>query len=155
MSLAQVEHTAVFLALEKDVAPRAMVHNVRHNRVWHSRNVILTVSFDHVPWVPENERLSVVQVSPNVWQVRVRYGFMNTPDIPKALKQCAAYGLVINQFDVTYFLSRETVLTGSPNGMAQWRGELFALMSRNAESIVNHFQVPDNCVLELGSRVMV
>lgn len=155
MSLAQVEHTAVFLALEKDVAPRAMVHNVRHNRVWHSRNVILTVSFDHLPWVPENERLSVVQVSPNVWQVRVRYGFMNTPDIPKALKQCAAYGLVINQFDVTYFLSRETVLTGSPNGMAQWRGELFALMSRNAESIVNHFQVPDNCVLELGSRVMV
>ncbi|MCH9741987.1 MAG: potassium transporter Kup [Proteobacteria bacterium] len=155
MSLVQVEHTAVFLALEKDVAPRAMVHNVRHNRVWHSRNVILTVSFDHVPWVAENERLSVVQVSPNVWQVRVRYGFMNTPDIPKALKQCAAYGLVVNQFDVTYFLSRETVLTGSPNGMAQWRGELFALMSRNAESVVNHFQVPDNCVLELGSRVMV
>jgi KUP system potassium uptake protein len=155
MTLVEVDHTAVFLALEKDVAPRAMVHNVRHNRVWHKRNVILTASFDHVPWVPESERLSVLQITPNVWQVRVRYGFMNTPDIPKALRQCRAFGLDIDQFEITYFLSRETVLTGSPNGMALWRGELFALMSRNADSIVNHFKVPDNCVLELGSRVMV
>ncbi len=155
MQLVQVDHTAIFLALEKDVAPRAMVHNVRHNRVWHSRNVILTVSFDHVPWVSEAERLSVLQVTPNVWQVRVRYGFMNTPDIPKALRLCSHYGLVIDQFEITYFLSRETVLTGSPNGMALWRGELFALMSRNADSVVNHFRVPDNCLLELGSRVMV
>ncbi len=155
MQLVQVDHTAIFLALEKDVAPRAMVHNVRHNRVWHSRNVILTVSFDHVPWVPEAERLSVLQVTPNVWQVRVRYGFMNTPDIPKALRLCSHYGLVIDQFEITYFLSRETVLTGSLNGMALWRGELFALMSRNADSVVNHFRVPDNSVLELGSRVMV
>jgi KUP system potassium uptake protein len=97
----------------------------------------------------------VLQVTPNVWQVRVRYGFMNAPDIPKALRQCSHYGLVIDQFEITYFLSRETVLTGSPNGMALWRGELFALMSRNADSIVNHFRVPDNSVLELGSRVMV
>jgi len=155
MPLIQVDHTAVFLALEKDVAPRAMVHNVRHNRVWHKRNVILTVSFDHIPWVEEHERLTVLRLAPDVWQVRVRYGFMNTPDIPKALQQCSAFGLVVDQFEITYFLSRETVLTGSNNGMAQWRGELFALMSRNADSIVNHFKVPDNCVLELGSRVMV
>lgn len=155
MPLVQVDHTAVFLALEKEVAPRAMVHNVRHNRVWHQRNVILTVSFDHVPWVPEAERLTVLAVTSNVWQVSVRYGFMNTPDIPKALQQCRAHGLVVDQFDITYFLSRETVLTGSVNGMALWRGELFALMSRNATSVVNHFKVPDNCVLELGSRVMV
>lgn len=155
MTLVEVDHTAVFLALEKDVAPRAMVHNVRHNRVWHKRNVILTVSFDHVPWVAEQDRLNVVCIQPDVWRVRVRYGFMNTPDIPKALHLCRQFGLVVDQFEITYFLSRETVLTGSEQGMALWRGELFALMSRNADSIVNYFKVPDNCVLELGSRVMV
>ncbi len=155
MPLSTVHHTAVFLALEKAVAPRAMVHNVRHNRVWHERNVILTVSFDHVPWIDPKEQLMVVQVDQDVWQVRVTYGFMDVPDIPKALRNCAPFGLIVDQFEITYFLSRETVLTGSKDGLSLWRGELFALMSRNAGSVVDYFKVPDNCVLELGSRVMV
>lgn len=155
MPLSTVHHTAVFLALEKEVAPRAMVHNVRHNRVWHERNIIVNVSFDHVPWVDQSERLTVVQIDHDVWQVRIRYGFMDVPDIPLALSQCAKFGLVVEQFELTYFLSRETVLTGSKHGLPRWRGELFALMSRNASSVVDHFKVPSNCVLELGSRVIV
>jgi KUP system potassium uptake protein len=155
MELSLVHHTAVFLALEKDVAPRAMVHNVRHNRVWHEQNIILTVSFCHVPWVSQSEQVSATQIDTDVWQVKIRYGFMDIPDIPQALQRCDTFGLEFKPFETTYFLSRETVITGTKNGLPRWRGELFALMSRNAGSVVDHFQVPDNAVLELGSRVMV
>lgn len=155
MSLPRVQHTAVFLALEKDVAPRAMVHNVRHNRVWHEQNIILTVSFDHIPWVSPTEQVSAMQIDTDIWQIKVRYGFMDTPDIPKALQSCTQFGLTFNPLETSYFLSRETVVTGTGQGLPIWRAELFSLMSRNAGSIVDHFRVPDKSVLELGSRVMV
>jgi KUP system potassium uptake protein len=85
----------------------------------------------------------------------VNYGFKNTPDIPKALELARAQGLEINLFETSYFLSRETVVPTRGTGMAHWREVMFAAMSRNAGSVVSFFRLPDNCVIELGTRVQI
>ncbi len=89
------------------------------------------------------------------WRVAVNYGFKNTPDIPQALELCRAQALALNLFEVSYFLSRETVVATRGKGMAHWREALFALMSRNAGSVADYFRLPNNCVIELGTRVQI
>jgi KUP system potassium uptake protein len=87
--------------------------------------------------------------------VRVSYGFKNTPDVPQALELCRDHGLPIDLFQTSYFLSRETVVPTPGAGMARWRESLFALMHRNAGSAAQFFRLPDNCVIELGTRVQI
>ena len=89
------------------------------------------------------------------WRVSVNYGFMNTPDIPAALALCASQGLAIPPFETSYFLSRETFVPTPGAGMARWREQLFAAMSRNAGSVASYFRLPDNAVVELGTRVQI
>jgi KUP system potassium uptake protein len=131
------------------------MHNLKHNQVLHERNVILTVLFHDVPWIPFDERVQVQSLVPGFWTVQVNYGFKNTPDIPKALELCKTQGLAINLFETSYFLSRETVVPGKGSGMAHWREALFAVMSRNAGSVAGFFKLPNNCVIELGTRVQI
>jgi KUP system potassium uptake protein len=131
------------------------MHNLKHNQVLHERNVILTVAFHDVPWIPFEERVQVEPLVPGFWKVQVNYGFKNTPDIPKALELCKAKGLPINLFETSYFLSREIVVPGKGAGMARWREALFAVMSRNAGSVAGFFRLPNNCVVELGTRVQI
>ena len=102
--------------------------------------------------------MSAWQVKPlgrGFWRVRVNYGFKDTPDIPQALELCRAHGLAINLFETSYFLSRETVVPTPGAGMAHWREALFAAMSRNAGSVAEFFRLPNNCVIELGTRVQI
>jgi KUP system potassium uptake protein len=113
------------------------------------------VKFDEVPWVSDKNRIKVERISEHFWQVVVVYGFMNTPDVPKALLQCLNYGLDIPSFETTYFLSRETVVPTPGGGMAQWREKMFATMTRNSGGIVEFFRLPDNSVVELGTRVQI
>jgi KUP system potassium uptake protein len=106
--------------------------------------------------VPFEDRVSVEAIAKGVWRVIVNYGFKNTPDIPQALELCRQqHGLDINLFATSYFLSRETVIPSAGGGMARWRGQLFAAMSRNAGSVVEFFQIPANSVIELGTRVQI
>jgi KUP system potassium uptake protein len=92
---------------------------------------------------------------PGFWVVQVNYGFKNTPDIPKALELCKSHGLSVNLFETSYFLSREIVVPTKGSGMAHWRESLFAVMSRNAGSVAGFFRLPNNCVVELGTRVQI
>jgi len=108
------------------------MRNLKHNQVLNERNLILTVVFHDVPWIPFAERVTVHALVPGFWKVQVNYGFKNTPDIPKALELCKAKGLAINLLETSYFLSREIVVPTKGSGMARWREALFALMSRNA-----------------------
>ena len=85
----------------------------------------------------------------------MNYGFKNAPDIPKALELCVAQGLTVNLFETSYFLSREIVVPTKGAGMSHWREALFAVMSRNAGSVANFFRLPNNCVIELGTRVQI
>jgi KUP system potassium uptake protein len=154
-SVHRTPRTAVYMVANPGTVPQALLHNLKHNQVLHERNVILTVVFNDVPWIPFDERVEVTPLGRGFSQVRVNYGFKNTPDIPQALELCRARGLAINLFETSYFLSRETVVPTKGAGMAHWREALFAAMSRNAGSVVEFFRLPNNCVIELGTRVLI
>jgi KUP system potassium uptake protein len=151
----RVPRTAVYAVANPGTVPQALLHNLKHNQVLHERNVILTVCFHDVPWIGFDERVSVVPLVPGFWQVQVNYGFKNAPDIPQALELCKSHGLPINLFETSYFLSRETVVPTQGSGMVGWREALFAVMSRNAGNAADFFRLPNNCVIELGTRVQI
>lgn len=155
--LPRISRTAVYTTSSQNTAPRALLHNLKHNRVLHDQNILLTVVFEDVPHLLDDQRLQVEQLPAGFWRVTLSYGFMDMPDIPTALMHCEDHGLVINAFETSYFLSRETVVPNAGNGvgMAQWRDQLFATMSRNAGNVVEFFQLPDNSVIELGTRVQI
>jgi len=154
-SVHRASRTAVYAVANSGTVPQALMHNLKHNQVLHERNVILTVVFHEVPWIPFDERVVVTPLVPGFWQVQVNYGFKNTPDIPKALELCKTHGLPINLFETSYFLSREIIIPTRGAGMAHWREALFAVMSRNAGSVASFFGLPNNCVIELGTRVQI
>jgi KUP system potassium uptake protein len=151
----RVGRTAVYATASLETVPQALLHNLKHNQVLHERNVILNVVFHDVPWVPFEQRIEVTEIARGFWTVRVNYGFKNTPDVPSALEHCALQGLEINLFETSYFLSRETVVPSPGSGMAHWRETLFAAMSRNAGSAVEFLKLPNNGVIELGTRVQI
>jgi KUP system potassium uptake protein len=151
----RAQRTAVYAVANPGTVPQALMHNLKHNQVLHERNIILTVVFHDVPWIAFNDRVEVQALVPGFWKVQVNYGFKNTPDIPKALELCRPRGLPINLFETSYFLSREIVVPTKGSGMAHWRETLFALMSRNAGSVAGFFRLPNNCVVELGTRVQI
>jgi KUP system potassium uptake protein len=149
------KRTAVYAVANPETVPQALLHNMKHNQVLHEKNIILTVVFENDPWISNKQRVKVERLSEHFWQVWVRFGFMNTPDVPKALSLCAEHGLDIPVFETSYFLSRETVVSTPGGGMAQWREKLFSTMTRNSGGIVEFFHLPDNSVVELGTRVQI
>jgi KUP system potassium uptake protein len=153
--LPRAKRTAVYAVANPDTVPQALMHNLKHNQVLHERNLILTVAFHDIPWVPEAERVRAEPLVPGFWKVTVNYGFKDSPDIPEALGRCNSQELAINLFETTYFLSRETIIPTRQRGMMLWREKLFAFMARNAGNIADFLRLPDNCVIELGTRVQI
>jgi KUP system potassium uptake protein len=156
----RVERTAIFLCRNPDTVPQALMHNLKHNQVLHQINVILSVTFAETPLVAPDQRLQVNEIGAGFWRVVVHFGFMENPDIPKALLQLKLGHITLEPFTTSYFVSRETIISGPniPNEsgkMAKWRDDLFALMSRNAGSVVGYFNIPSNSVIELGARVNI
>jgi len=151
----RASRTAVYAVANPDTVPQALMHNLKHYQVLHEKNLILTVKFEGVPKVPPAERVQVTRLVEGFWRVQVSYGFMDEPDVPKALELCARQGLPIDQGALSYFLSREIVVPTRGAGMAHWREALFAAMSRNAGSVADFFKLPHNCVVELGTRVQI
>jgi KUP system potassium uptake protein len=154
-TIPRTPRTAIYAVASPDTVPQALLHNLKHNQVLHEHNVILTVSFHDVPWIPFDQRVQVQVLAPGFWQVRVNYGFKNSPDLPRALQLCAPLGLKVEPMLTSYFLSRETVVPTPGPGMARWREKLFATLSRNAGSVVEFFKLPNNAVIELGTRVQI
>jgi len=153
--MSRASRVAVYAVADPGTVPQALLHNLKHNQVLHERNVVLTVRFLEVPWVVDHQRAHVEKLCHDFWRVRLDFGFMETPDVPKALKLCEAQGLAIPTFETTYFLSRETVVPTPGGGMVHWREKLFASMSHNAGNVAAFFRLPDNCVVELGTRVQI
>jgi len=147
--------TAVYAVTDPTRAPQALLHNLKHNAVLHERNVVLSVTFRDAPTVASGERVEVEPLGHGFWRVRVAYGFMETPDVPAALDACRAHGLEINLFAVSYFLTRAVVVPRHGAAMAYWREALFAAMARNAGSVADFFRLPANCVVELGTRIVL
>jgi KUP system potassium uptake protein len=152
----RVAGTAVFMTATPEVTPHALMHNLSHNKVLHERVVFLTVDIRDEPWVPNKERVTCQKLDDGCWRVRVSYGFLDRPDVTRALRQCAGAGLPIEMMETSFFLSREKIVpTAGGHAMALWRDRLFAAMARNAGSIVDFFNIPPNRVIELGTRVEI
>jgi KUP system potassium uptake protein len=130
--------------------PQALLHNLKTTC---ERNVVLTARFNSRG--QDAARAAVEPLAAGFWRVMLDFGFMETPDVPRALRLCAAKGLIVPPFETSYFLSRETIVPTPGTGMAAWRERLFAGMSRNAGSVVEFFRLPDNAVVELGTRVQI
>jgi KUP system potassium uptake protein len=154
--LPRASRTAVYPVADPLTVPQALLHNLKHNQVLHQRNVILNVEFRNVPYVDDAARITVEDLGGGFWRVRAAFGFMQAPDVPHALSLAAAKGLELPVFETSYFLSRESVVPTPDNGgMAQWRERLFAVMSRGSSGIAGFFRLPDNAVVELGTRVQI
>jgi KUP system potassium uptake protein len=155
-ALPRAARTAVYLVADPRTVPQALLHNLKHYQVLHERNVILTVDFRDTPWVDEADRLTIETLGSGFWRLRAAFGFMETPGVPRALALAEARGLALPVFETSYFLSRETVVPTTGNGgMAHWRERLFAAMSRGSSGIAGFFRLPDNAVVELGTRVQI
>jgi len=149
------ERTAIYAVANPKVVPQALLHNMKHNQVLHRKNIILTVQFEEIPRIPLEQCVEITRLSDHFWRVIVKRGFMDDTDIPLILETCKQHGLDIAAFESTYFLSRETVVPTQKKGMMHWREKLFAAMSRNSSDIAGFFQLPDNGVVELGTRVQI
>jgi KUP system potassium uptake protein len=153
--IVRTPRTAVFAVANAGTVPQALLHNLKHNQVLHETNVILTVKFHEVPWIAFADRVQAEPLARGFWRVTVNYGFMNTPDIPQALLLCRPQGLEVEELTTSYFLSREVVVPTRGDGMAHWRERLFAAMTRNAGSVAEFLRLPNNAVIELGTRVQI
>ena len=153
----RVPGTAVFLTADPTVVPHALMHNLKHNKVLHEHNVFLTVETLNTPYAPKEQRLKIESIAgEDFYRVVIRYGFMETPDVPLALmRSCDQCDLVFNPMDTTYFASRETIVASRHRGMPIWRDKLFALMHRNAAPATGFFRIPGNRLVELGAQVEI
>jgi KUP system potassium uptake protein len=149
----RVKGTAVFMASNPEGTPPALLHNFKHNQVLHEQIVLLSVESVPVPEVPEKERLVVEELPHGFHRVTARYGFMENPDVPDALRRSGAYGLTVPPDSASYYLGRETLVVTGPSNMASWRKRLFAFISRNARTATAYFGLPPNRVVELGAQI--
>ncbi|MBM3389863.1 MAG: potassium transporter Kup [Betaproteobacteria bacterium] len=151
----RIPGTAVFMTPDPGFTPTAMMHNLKHNKVLHERNLFVTVRHHDVPWVGFNERLQVDALGHDCWTVTLNFGFKNEPDVPQALVLLKTHGVVLDEMDTSYFLSRDIVIPTLGRGMSMWREKLFAGLHRNAAAAADFLRLPTNRVVELGSKVEI
>ena len=151
----RVEGTAVFLTAEPGNVPNALLHNLKHNKVLHQNNLFVTVRNHEVPWISQDKRVEIEPLGHNCWQVSVHYGFKDDPDLPSALQQVRTRGCALDAMTTSYFLSRDIVIPTLHQGMAPWREKLFAQMHHNASAAAEFLNLPNNAVVELGSKIEI
>ena len=152
----RVPGTAVFLTANQDAVPHALLHNLKHNKVLHERNVLLTVDTLESPVAEASERITLEALAGDFYRLELRFSFAEDPNLPLALSRCAREGLVFDLMDTTFFLSRETIVADARRpGMALWRDKLFAFLARNALPATAFFQIPGNRLIELGAQVEI
>ena len=151
----RVDGTAVFLTAEPGIVPNALLHNLKHNKVLHEQNLFVTVRSHEVPWIPMDKRIEMEALGHHCWQVIVHYGFKNDVDLPRALQGARLRGCQLEPMATSYFLSRDVVIPTFGSGMAPWREKLFAQMHHNASGAADFLSLPNNAVVELGSKIEI
>ncbi len=153
--LPRVPGTAVFLTADNASVPHALLQNLRHNKVLHQRNVLLTIETVQAPRADEDERSTIRAAGDGFWRVTVRFGFMEDPNVPRVLEALVIDGVEMVPRDTTYFASRETLVARKRGGMPPWRDKLFLLLSRNTVSATEFFHIPGSRLVELGTQVEI
>jgi len=151
----RVPGTAVFMTGNPDYVPSALLHNLKHNKVLHEKVIFLTVLTEDVPVAPPETRATVEELAPGIHRVILRYGFMESPNIPRALAELKDEGIEADPMQVSFFLGRESVVPAAVPKMPRWRHWLFMVMARNAVSATEFFRIPSDRVVELGVRVAI
>ena len=151
----RVPGTAVFLTADPSSAPTSLMHNLKHNRVLHERNIILTIKTEDVPRVPRHERIEIDRVADTFIRVVAHYGFMETPSVPKIIEHCRRKDLNIDIAATSFFLSRRSLKTTLKSEMPRWQERLFIWLAGRAEDATEYFRIPSDRVVEVGTQVMV
>ena len=151
----RVPGTAVFLTGDPNSAPTSLMHNLKHNRVLHERNIILTIKTEDTPRVARHDRIEVQRVADTFIRVIARYGFMETPSVPKILELCRRKDLNIDISATSFFLSRRSLKTTMKSEMPRWQERLFIWLAGRAEDATEYFRIPSDRVVEVGTQVMV
>ena len=147
--------TAIFLTSDPDIAPVALMHNLKHNKVLHEKNVILTVRTTDRPRVSEAERIVMEPINEDFKKITISYGFMEQPNVPKAMGLCRKQGLKFDIMSTSFFLGRRSVVASATHGMPLWQDKLFIFLMRNAANPTDFFHIPPGRVVELGTQVSV
>ncbi|MBX9748320.1 MAG: potassium transporter Kup [Roseococcus sp.] len=152
----RVPGMAVFMTGQADYLPGALLHNLKHNKVLHERVLFVTVTNDDIPTVGPERRAEVTELGPDIHRVILRYGFQESPNIPRELERLAKEGLIgYEPMQTSYFLGRETIVAAAVPKMARWQQWLFTLLSRNSVPATEFFKIPSDRVVELGVRVAI
>jgi KUP system potassium uptake protein len=151
----RVPGTAVFFTGDPNAAPTALMHNLKHNRVLHERNIILSIKTEDTPRVPRYERVTVDRVSDTFIRVIARYGFMETPSVPKIFDQCRRKDLNVDISATSFFLSRRNLKVTPKSEMPGWQDRLFVALARSAQDATTYFKIPTDRVVEVGTQVAV
>lgn len=152
-SLGRVRGTAVFMTISAEGTPPTLLHHVKHNHMLHEHVVLLTIRAADTPTVADEDRLRIERLPSGFYRLVAWYGYMETPNVPKAMRLAACFGLPLEPTKTTYYLGRETLLTNGTSPMSPWRKTLFAFMSRNAANPAGYFGIPPNRVVELGAQI--
>ena len=150
-----VPGTAVFLTSEPDFTPTALLHNLKHNKVLHEHNVILTIVTADTPRVSNDERVQMTQFSEHFTKVALKFGYMESPNVPKALAIARKLGWHFDIMSTSFFLSRRSLKPAAHSGMPQWQDRLFILLAKSASDATDFFQIPTGRVVEVGTQVTV
>ncbi len=150
---ARVPGTAIYMTARIDNVPAALLHNMKHNKILHERNVLMTVRTEDVPRLPEAERLQIDHLGQNFHTVAIRYGFLEEPDIPRALALCRVGGFRFNLMETSFFVGREKLVAKRPPGMRLPFTKLFIVLSNVALDATEFFRIPINRIVELGGQV--
>jgi KUP system potassium uptake protein len=153
--LPRVPGTAVFLTSDPDSAPTALLHNLKHNKVLHDKNIILSIRTADTPRVSEDERASTEFVSDAFMRVQLTYGYMETPNVPKGLTLARKKGCVFEIMATSFFLSRRHLIAAPDTGLPRWQDQIFIALARNATDASDYFQIPTGRVVEVGTQVSV
>ena len=151
----RVPGTAVFLTSTPDCAPTALMHSLKHYKVLHEHNVILTIESEHTPRVESAERVAIEGVGKTFTRVSLRFGFMETPNVPRALAIARKLGWTFDIMSTSFFLSRRALKPAARSGMPRWQDRLFIMLARMANDATDYFQIPTGRVVEVGTQVTI
>jgi KUP system potassium uptake protein len=151
----RVPGSAIFMTGNADVVPGALLHNIKHNKVLHERNVLMTVHTEDIPHVTEDQRLDIRDLGKGFYTITVHYGFSDQPNIVRALAQCRLLQMRFNLMDTSFFVGREKLLAGKRRTMSRWRKQIFILMANNMLDATEFFRIPPNRVVELGGQTEI
>lgn len=150
-----VPGTAIFLTSDPEFAPTALLHNLKHNKVLHENNVILTIITADTPRVSEDERVTITRISPRFTRITLKFGFMETPHVPRALTIARKLGFHFDIMSTSFFLSRRALKPAAHSGMPRWQDRLFIALAKSANDATDFFHIPTDRVVEVGTQVTV